>query len=329
MQEPYFLYDQIREERDKIFNEINKTLTKKHSYNINAIVLKKLTLALIRASGKKILSEKPLEKKAVLKPINQQPIFIPSTKLYINEAPTPTKEITIKKFNKKIPLQVPKPLFKQKTEIKEEIELPKPEIKAEKFREEYSIIISKTFKTILAKVMIDFRENNLIYNLVEPELNSTDQIILNEIKQDILKRKKFKLIDDENYLDKNLNKLTKKYNIQLINNYKEKIVYYLKRDLIGLGKIEPLLKDSNVKAIFCNGVNKLITINYKDYDNVKTNIVFTDEEELNSLVRKFGKEVNIELNEQDPILDSTLPNGVRVQATFGSSFVTSKFVIKR
>ena len=337
--EPHFLYDSVREERDKLFDEIKKTVNKKpHHYNTNAIILRKLIMGLIRASGgkfeqKEVRRFNPYTQKQITQPqiIQSQPIqiqqpqphpqYTQSTKLTdLNEIPIPTRKT----------LTAPKPTLRAVSEYKEQTSLEEKElIKSKQFKDQYPILISKISKKVLATAVLDFREDKLVYTLIEPELNHTDQIILHEIKQDILRRNKFKLIYNEKYLDKMLNKLAKKYSVQVDPNYKEKISYYLKRDLIGLGKIEPLLKDANVKAIFCNGVSKLITINYQAYENVKTNVVFTDEEELDYVVKKFGEQVKVKLTEKDPILDSMLPSGVRVQATLGSSFVSSKFVINR
>jgi len=111
-----------------------------------------------------------------------------------------------------------------------------------------------------------------------------------------------------------------------------KILYYLERDMVGYGRIDPLMHDSNVEDISCSGINKPIYLWHRKYENIKTNIVFRDEEELNDfimrLVHRVGKHVSIAY----PIVDVTLPGKHRLAVSFGrettpagTSFTIRKF----
>jgi flagellar protein FlaI len=62
-----------------------------------------------------------------------------------------------------------------------------------------------------------------------------------------------------------------------------KILYYLERDIVGYGKIDPLMYDEYVEDIGCSGVNKPIFLWHRKYENIKTNIVFRDEQNLTTL----------------------------------------------
>ncbi|HTY74955.1 MAG TPA: type II/IV secretion system ATPase subunit [Candidatus Nanoarchaeia archaeon] len=112
----------------------------------------------------------------------------------------------------------------------------------------------------------------------------------------------------------------------------KKIVYYLEKDLIGYGKIEGLINDPLIEDISCLGVNKPVYIYHRKFANAKTNIVFTDEEELDDfitrIVHRQGKHVSI----AHPIVDLTLPGKHRLAVSFGkettpagSSFTIRKF----
>ncbi|MCS7114244.1 MAG: type II/IV secretion system ATPase subunit [Nitrososphaerota archaeon] len=96
-----------------------------------------------------------------------------------------------------------------------------------------------------------------------------------------------------------------------------KIVYYLERDIAGYGKIDPLMYDDHVEDIGCSGVNKPIFLWHRKYENIKTNIVFRDEQELEDfimrIVHKSGKHVSIAY----PIVDVTLPEKHRLAVSFG------------
>jgi len=111
-----------------------------------------------------------------------------------------------------------------------------------------------------------------------------------------------------------------------------KILYYLERDLIGYGKVDPLMFDPNVEDISCSGVNKPVYLWHRKYENIKTNVVFRDEQELDDFVMKIvhraGKHVSIAF----PIVDVTLPEKHRLAVSFGrettpygTSFTIRKF----
>jgi len=110
------------------------------------------------------------------------------------------------------------------------------------------------------------------------------------------------------------------------------INYYLERDIAGFGKIDPLLSDSYVEDISCNGVNRAIYLWHRKYENIRTNLSFVDEEELDSfimrLAHKAGKHVSIAF----PMVDATLPGKHRLAIYYrkevtplGTSFTIRKF----
>ncbi|HSV48764.1 MAG TPA: type II/IV secretion system ATPase subunit, partial [Candidatus Acidoferrales bacterium] len=111
-----------------------------------------------------------------------------------------------------------------------------------------------------------------------------------------------------------------------------KIMYYLEKDLIGYSKIDGLICDPYIEDISCLGVNKAVYIYHRKYNNARTNVIFSDEEELDDfitrIVHRQGKHVSI----AHPIVDLTLPDKHRLAVAFGkettpagSSFTIRKF----
>jgi flagellar protein FlaI len=111
-----------------------------------------------------------------------------------------------------------------------------------------------------------------------------------------------------------------------------KIYHYLDRDIVGYGKIDPIIYDENVEDIGCGGVNKPLYLWHRKYENIKTNVLFREEEELDDfimrIVHKAGKHVSIAF----PIVDVTLPEKHRLAVSFGkettpagTSFTIRKF----
>jgi flagellar protein FlaI len=96
-----------------------------------------------------------------------------------------------------------------------------------------------------------------------------------------------------------------------------KILYYLEKDLIGFGKIDGLISDPLIEDISCLGINKPVYIYHRKYASTRTNIIFTDEEELDDfitrVVHRQGKHVSI----AHPIVDLTLPGKHRLAVSFG------------
>ena len=62
-----------------------------------------------------------------------------------------------------------------------------------------------------------------------------------------------------------------------------KISYYLERDIVGYGKIDPLMFDPYVEDISCSGIDKSIFLWHRRYENIRTNISFKEEQDLNDL----------------------------------------------
>lgn len=111
-----------------------------------------------------------------------------------------------------------------------------------------------------------------------------------------------------------------------------KIYYCLERDLIGYGRVGPLMFDPNVEDISCGGVNKPIYLWHRKYENIKTNVIFQDEQELDDFVTRIVHREGKHISVAHPIVDLTLPGKHRLAVSFGkettpagTSFTIRKF----
>jgi len=110
-----------------------------------------------------------------------------------------------------------------------------------------------------------------------------------------------------------------------------KILHNLDKDIVGYGKIDPVMYDEYVEDIGCGGVNKPIFLWHRKYENIKTNLIFRDEIELDDfimrVVHKAGKHVSIAF----PIVDVTLPEKHRLAVSFGKETTPSgtSFTIRK
>lgn len=111
-----------------------------------------------------------------------------------------------------------------------------------------------------------------------------------------------------------------------------KILYYLKRDMIGFGRIDPLMFDPFIEDISCGGIGKPIFLWHRKYENIKTNVIFQDEQELDDFVMRVVHREGKHISVAHPIVDLTLPGKHRMAVQFGkettpagTSFTIRKF----
>ncbi len=171
-------------------------------------------------------------------------------------------------------------------------------------------------------IVWDEIQNSLIYKVEEPVLDSKEREILLKLEQGIKEfinmsfisvKQKETLIE---FLEKNVQILLKEMNIKLEKNSYLKLMYYIYRDFIGLNRIEPLMNDSYIEDIECNGRNSPLYIVHRRYGNIRTNIIFDDFDELSDFVEKLAQKSGRYISYSSPIVDGILPGGDRVNATF-------------
>jgi len=175
----------------------------------------------------------------------------------------------------------------------------------------------------------DAKNYEIIYEVEEPVLNDIekqqkDQIISamrNMIDFDtIIDKDQDKLLE---YIDQRFKILALELGISMSYDTYVKIFYYLTRDFVGFNEIDPLLRDYFVEDIECNGANSPVYIVHRKYRNIKTNIIFRDMDELASFIEKLAQKCGKYISYANPILDGSLPDGSRINATYTKD-ITSK-----
>jgi flagellar protein FlaI len=124
------------------------------------------------------------------------------------------------------------------------------------------------------------------------------------------------------YLEKKVNKILEEENIKLSSNQYVKVMYYIFRDFIGLNDIEPLMHDPYIEDIGCDGIKSPIYIVHKKFGSLVTNIVFKDIDYLNNFVVKISERCGRYISYARPLLDGSLPDGSRVQASLAKDVTT-------
>jgi len=181
-------------------------------------------------------------------------------------------------------------------------------------------------------------KNILRYEVIEPELNRNEKILLERVKETIQERldidfTKLNLSKAREYLDERFNEVLNFLGITLDVKKREKFQYYLYRDFIGIGKIEPLMHDPYIEDISCDGVGIPIYVYHRNpfFGSIETNVVFETKEELDSFVMKLAQRGEKSISMAEPLVDASLPDGSRIQVTFGTDIAKrgSNFTIRK
>jgi flagellar protein FlaI len=190
---------------------------------------------------------------------------------------------------------------------------------------------------VYAAIVKDPETQKTLYEAIEPTLHKEEESRLQEIKTFLMEEVDVNLKDietkekAENYLKEKTKEIIRRYRIKVPLESVDKLIYYIIRDFIGYGKIDPLMKDHLIEDISADGVNIPIYVWHRLYESLPTNIIFRNETELNSFIIRLaylsGKNISI----ASPILDASLPDGSRIQLTYGNEVTRrgSTFTIRR
>jgi archaeal flagellar protein FlaI len=178
--------------------------------------------------------------------------------------------------------------------------------------------------------------SDIIYNIDELQLNEEEIKVYYSIKELLEKQ-----IDSPRLLDNLEASFTSEVSKLLKDHFLggkaqpimlEKVKYYLKRDILGFGPIDPLFHDPSIEDITCGGPHKPIYVYHRKYEGLRTNVIFRDSEFLDSFVMKMVHRAGKHISAAHPIVDASLPGNHRLAAlykkevtTMGSSFTIRKF----
>jgi len=188
----------------------------------------------------------------------------------------------------------------------------------------YRIIESYYVHKPFVKVSIAETDEGPMYFVEEHGLTPEDKIALEKLTEILMDEIKPPMKPEETkdlkgYVFREVERIVEKYKnkLGLIGARRIKLLYYVERNLLGYGPIDPLMRDPNIEDISCNGVGIPVYVWHRKYESIPTNITFIDEDYLNEYVMKLthmsGKHVSIAF----PIVDAMLPEKHRLAATFG------------
>ncbi len=174
-----------------------------------------------------------------------------------------------------------------------------------------------------------------MYYVIEPQLAEDEyelmSIIYNDLKRILVLKDygrdvqtRIKVIVDT------LDELMDEYAIKIKSNLSLKILYFLFRDFFGFGPLECFMNDPYLEDISCDGYDIPIYVFHRKFGSLKTNVKFS-KEQLDSLVLLLCQKSGKHISYANPLIDATLPDGSRLQATYGTEITTrgSSFTIRK
>ncbi len=190
---------------------------------------------------------------------------------------------------------------------------------------------------VYAAIIKDPDTQKTRYEIIEPTLQEDEEKQLKEIKTLLMDEINVDLKEietkekAETYLREQTKKIIKKYHIKVPSEAIDKLTYYVIRDFLGYGKIDPLMKDHLIEDISADGTNIPLYVWHRVYESLPTNIIFKDEQELDSFIIRMAYLSGKNISVASPILDASLPDGSRIQLTYGSEITRrgSTFTIRR
>lgn len=185
------------------------------------------------------------------------------------------------------------------------------------------------------RVLFDKRDYSRFYYVVEPKASKQEKEDLQTIK-DVLQRAlniERDTLDEsqEEFLKQAVDDILDSYRLKSRKSNREKIHYYIERDLIGYGKIDTMMKDPNIEDVSCDGPGVEIFVYHRRFESLRTNVMWEDELELEQYIIRMAQRCGKHISIAEPLLDATLMDGSRIVMTLGREVSTkgSTFTIRR
>ena len=187
------------------------------------------------------------------------------------------------------------------------------------------------------RIMHDTIHHEYRYEVIEPPLSERESNVLDFIESTIVDVIEVGLTatskeDARQLLLDHMEEVIYDYSIVMSPLTHEKVKYYLLRDFLGFGIIDPIMNDEFIEDVSCDGPHVPIFLYHRKYESIKSTTTFGQHDPLDAFVIKMAQRSGKHVSIAEPLLDATLPDGSRLNATLsdevtskGSTFTIRKF----
>ncbi|MDG6225177.1 MAG: type II/IV secretion system ATPase subunit [Candidatus Thermoplasmatota archaeon] len=201
-------------------------------------------------------------------------------------------------------------------------------------------LIDLNDRHVRVEIFLNEETSEYIYHSIEPSLAPRQQKVREFLIETLGKSLAYDkeametAESKEKYLHEAVEQIGKDYRStlgELTEDFMDPILYFIRREYIGYGKINSIMMDPGVEDISCDGTGIPVFVYHRDYGSIRTTISFDTDEELEGFVVSLSQRAGKNISVADPILDATLPEGHRLNATFGREVTTrgSSFTIRK
>ncbi|MCK4326910.1 MAG: type II/IV secretion system ATPase subunit [Candidatus Diapherotrites archaeon] len=170
-----------------------------------------------------------------------------------------------------------------------------------------------------ARVRITHKAGEYLYEVLEPP---KDEEKYNRIRARVVEVMDATLrsgrVEQHKFMRNAMDDAIKVYGMKVGEKERQVLDYYLERDFLGLNEIEPIMHDPNIEDISCDGIQVPLYVRHREHGSIVTNIMFETKAALESFTIKLSQKCRRFISYGNPLLDGTLPDGSRVNATFGA-----------
>ncbi|HHD16561.1 MAG TPA: secretion system protein E [Euryarchaeota archaeon] len=193
---------------------------------------------------------------------------------------------------------------------------------------------------VSVKIFLDPETSEYIYHPLEPELLPRQKEVLDFVMGTLNRALTYnklaaeELEEKERFLTKEVASILADYSSilgEVDDEFMVPVDYYIRREFIGYGKINSIMLDPGVEDVSCDGTGIPVFVYHRDFGSIRTTIQFDTDEELEGFVVSLAQRAGKSISVANPILDATLPEGHRLNATFGREVTTrgSSFTIRK
>lgn len=179
-----------------------------------------------------------------------------------------------------------------------------------------------------ANIVWDEEEDDVVYKIVEPSMDEDEKQVFERLKRAMEKKidvslkelnSTEKIVD---YLGSKIKDISNELGIEINKQDMKKIMYFVYRNFAGLNELEPLMHDPYIEDIGCSGTNIPTYVVHNKFGSIKTDLIFKDKSNLKNLVVKLAERCGKYVSYADPLLDGSLPDGSRVNASLTQDVTT-------
>jgi len=178
------------------------------------------------------------------------------------------------------------------------------------------------------------------YYAIEPSLSGNEQTLFSQIRDKLLDRSVNKSVpEEESEYDDRIEELLQETttierdrsglrywidrllqflnlgDIRVSEQTYENIRYRLNRDIVGLGPLEPVMRDPANEDVHVIGPHQCY-VDHGTYGLIETTVDFGTSEQFDSWIRSMGERIGDPVSDSNPIVDSTLPDGSRLNVIY-------------